>query len=1644
VRMLLRQCSVTLLAVLLASQVSAQIGNEWINTNQQYFKIPVGKDGLYRLTYSSLQTAGLPTSTDPRTFQLFHRGVEHAIYVAGENDGQFNASDYLEFFGQQNDGVLDTELYSSPTNQPHKRYNLYSDTTSYFLTFGAAAGKRMSVFAEANSGLPTISYHLDEKVMILTDQYSGGIDYGDIQTTVFEEGEGWTGNQILQGQTVSYTLEGITNTVTAPAPSLELLLTGRGPMNHAVEIYAGSRFLTLLNFPEYQSYKYQQSLSWSDVSADGKLTIGIKVIGVGGQPDRVSAGYISIKYPQQTDATAMAEKLFVLDKTTNNKSYVEIKNPPSGMRLFDITNPASLIVIGTTQTTTLNAVVPTASARKIWATNTSIVPSIRKVSFRSINPAAHNFIVITHPLLRKPVAGYTDPVKAYAEYRALPLGGSYDTMVVNINQLYDQFNYGEQSPLAIFHFMKFMTSVKIPAYLFLVGKGLEVNWKYYRNPGLFPVYKDLVPTAGFPASDMVFTAGMPGLAGVPAVSTGRLSAIGPEDVAAYLNKVKEMEALPFDNLRRKNILHLSGGLFPGEPQTFRSYLNEFAAVAENYHLGGSVKAIAKQSTDIEIINVADEVNKGLSLITFFGHSAPQQLDFDIGFVTDPVLGYNNKGKYPVLLMNGCSAGSFFLNASIFGENWMNTSNKGAIGVIAHSSFGFPYTLKNYSSLFYEVAYGDSLFIRKGLGDIQKEVAKRYLQQFEESPASITQVQEMVLLGDPAIRLFGAGKPDYEIQENNISVVSFTGETITALTDSFQLKIVVRNFGIAEDQKLRIAVTRTLQDNSKVAYDSVIDGILYSDTIAFTIPGNREKGFGNNTFAITIDADNTIDELREDNNNTNINYFIPVSRTKNLFPDKYAIVNSKELNLSVQHTNMLSKEREFLLELDTTISFKSAFKQQFRIKGTVLATQPVKLLSGDTLVYYWRTRLADSLANESLQWDVSSFTYINNGQEGWAQVQFSQYAQNPSVGLIQDPQLKRIHFEETVTSIAIRTFGSAAGKPRDSVSFKINGAEYNTYTDLGGAFGCRDNTINLIAFDKKTTQPYVGIFLNFVDIQAIGGKRLICGREPFVINSYTPQELTMGQNVDIIQYVNNIATGDSVILFNIGNAGYDQWPLAAKNKMGELGISVAQINALQPGEPIMIFGKKGTAPGAAKIYKAASGPANAQPLKFNGTVTGRFNFGNMNSTVIGPAQRWDKFFVRYSEVGATDEISFDVTGIKLTGEEQVLRTNLKDDADLSDIDVKDYPYLSVSFKVSDPVLLTAPQLNHWIVTYEPVAEGLLLYRGQPTPQSLNEGEVLRDNYSFVNISNKSFGDSLTVKYDVINPETFISTHHTMMIGAPKPTDTLKFVVPFETLGQGGNNNISVFVNPYILRERSYDNNVIVLNDYLNVVIDNKHPVLDVTFDDRHIENEEFVSSSPDIRIMLWDNNPYLFKKDTSGVTILMAYPCDNDACALKPVYFSGSQITWKPETETSEFAINFKPEDLPEGKYTLRIMANDAHGNSSGTDPYEITFQVKKETAISVLPPYPNPFNYKTNFVFSISGDELPSGFTLQIIDLNGGLVHQFSETDTGGLHIGMNTIAWSPADTKGNPLPNGIYFYRMAIRVKDQMTTANGKVALLR
>ncbi len=69
--------------------------------------------------------------------------------------------------------------------------------------------------------------------------------------------------------------------------------------------------------------------------------------------------------------------------------------------------------------------------------------------------------------------------------------------------------------------------------------------------------------------------------------------------------------------------------------------------------------------------------------------------------------------------------------------------------------------------------------------------------------------------------------------------------------------------------------------------------------------------------------------------------------------------------------------------------------------------------------------------------------------------------------------------------------------------------------------------------------------------------------------------------------------------------------------------------------------------------------------------------------------------------------------------------------------------------------------------------------------------------------------------------------------------------------------------------------------------------------------------------------------------------------------------------------------------------------------------------------YPNPFNAKTTIFYSL---EKESRVTIDIYDLSG---NQVATIVSGTQPAGDHQLIWNGADSNGNPVSSGVYFYRM-------------------
>jgi hypothetical protein len=247
---------------------------------------------------------------------------------------------------------------------------------------------------------------------------------------------------------------------------------------------------------------------------------------------------------------------------------------------------------------------------------------------------------------------------------------------------------------------------------------------------------------------------------------------------------------------------------------------------------------------------------------------------------------------------------------------------------------------------------------------------------------------------------------------------------------------------------------------------------------------------------------------------------------------------------------------------------------------------------------------------------------------------------------------------------------------------------------------------------------------------------------------------------------------------------------------------------------------------------------------------------------------------------------------------------------------------------------------------------------------------------------------------------------------------------------------VDVNPANAQPEQYHfNNFLYKNFYVKV--DQTNPLLDVTFDNVHILNEDIVSAKPHILIKLKDEAKFLLLKDTSVLQVQLRYPDGS----LHPYYFNNDTLKFTPATSGAdntasvEFSPVFANQLNPQGdNYTLIVTGSDESGNASGTIQYQVTFKIITKAMISNMLNYPNPFTTSTAFVFTITGSDVPQNIKIQILTITGKVVREITKDELGPLHVGRNIteFKWNGTDMYNQRLANGVYLYHV-------VTNLNGK-----
>ncbi len=1669
------------LLMLLGFVLKAQVyNNEWIDYTKTYYKFKVGKDGLYRISGASLAASGLGSAT-AQSFKLWRNGVEVPIYTSVAS-GTLGSSDYIEFWGKMNDGKPDKELYRDATFQLNDKWSLISDSAAYFLTT-TTAGTNMRLQPTANN-VPGNTLPVEPYFMYTTGRYFNskvnpglyylvGVDH--LFSSSYDIGEGYTSDDIERNGTLTTDFTNLFAASSGPAAKIKIGATGNAYNSRRYSVKINGDSVGGNPLPYLNQAVEEEPVNLSLLTT-GTASVAIKNItetcDTAGCPiDRMVVHKIELTYPRQFNFNGAANFEFTLGPSVTG-NYLEIAGFSNGgvaPVLYDVTNGKRYVgeIAGGLVKVVLD---PSATDHNLVLVsevtgNIASVNSLQSRSFVNYSLAANqgDYIVISSSILLNGANG-SNPVEDYRFYRTSTPGGSYNAKLYLEDQLTDQFGFGiRKNPAGVRNFIRFARRKFLvpPKYVFIIGRGVQYldQKRYETAPD--QTTKDnldklnLVPTYGYPASDFLLAA-EPGTSS-PATPIGRLTAITPAEVAIYLKKVKDLELQQQtlspaigDKAWMKNIAHIAGAGEEPLASQLVSFLKDYQKMISDTLYGANVSTFAKttssfvqQLSDVDLTNL---FNQGISLITYYGHSSPTSLEFNL----DDPANYNNQGKYPMFFALGCNAGNTFdytegrfTQKNFLSDKYVLAQDRGSINFVGSSHFGIVHYLDIWNSRAYNnmatTLYG------KPIGDIMKKtIDDVYAFTSTDDFFARCNAEETVLNGDPAIRLNQQAKPDYVIVD---SMVKVAPNFISVADQSFKVNISVINLGKAINRKSVVETKRQYPDGTvAVVHRDTLNGIRYRDTLAFTLPIDPTKDKGANRIYVTVDADNAIDELFETNNSTYRDFIIFEDEARPIYPYNYAIVKSQGITLKASTANPFSPSKQYKMEIDTTELFNSPLKATSTLTsaGGLLEFTP-GISFTDSTVYYWR--VAPVPATGSPVWNNSSFVYLSNSAFGFNQSHYYQHLKS-GISQMDLAQGSKWNFQQSSNNLLIRSgvFVTAVTQAAE-FSVSVNGVNY-----IRSVCGWPSIIVNV--FDPNTFQPWLN---GHEGDPGKFGSDAICGEDRAYNFQYLLNDTSKRRK--LLEFLEMIPSGYIVAIRNFGtsdpnsNVFVNTW----KSDTARFGSNrsiyhhfynqgFTQLDSFYRPRALIFTYKKDRQNEVAPKFAFSDGIYDKITLSADYLTPD--TLGYVTSPIFGPAQKWKQFQWRGSttDTSGGDRPTVDIIGIKTNGTVDTLIRDIspaQQTLDISSINAAIYPSLQLHLRNIDSINHTPYQLKYWRLTYDPIPEGAVTPNVQfSMKDTFDVGEPVNFKLAFKNISDAAFADSIAVKvivYDRSNTAKVIQVPK-----QKKPLNTgevLNLQFDIDTKQLVGANTLYVELNPDNAQPEQYHfNNFIFRNFYVKG--DTLNPLMDVTFDNVHILNRDIVSSKPHILVKLKDEAKWMLLNDPSITTVQVRYPEASGSLGPNSVTrtfaFSADTLKFIPATGApngnNTASIEFNPYFQKDGEYELLITGKDMSNNAAGAVSYRVAFDVINKPMISNMLNYPNPFTTSTAFVFTLTGSEVPQNLKIQILTVTGKIVREITKAELGTLRIGRNITEykWDGTDQYGQKLGNGVYLYRV-------VTNLNGK-----
>lgn len=647
------------------------------------YKVRVEQAGIHRLTYAELQAAGLPVDTlDPQTFQVFADGTEVAIYVEGEGDGSFDASDYVLFYS-------------------HNVGDKYTQTKTYWLTYDQESGVRMATRDGTPGGAsspPPYVAELHQEQNVNYWAYMPPSDDMDLERYFWDF-------QYAPG-TLTYTVDLSDLATGSFSATLRVSILGYNEdpadPDHHTQYYVNGNYVDESWWNGIVRLTEVFSFSQAFLQEGSNEIVFQFPKAPGAAQDVQLLDWFELGFHREY--VVQGSRLSFASPTAGLWEYLLQGFATDDIWLFDVTDPGNAVQI--------TGGVVESGANYNLRFEDNVVTEIQYASASSsafLSPVdivldtpsdwgspdnGADYIIITH----------ADFMSQAAEMQAQKESLGHRVALVDVEDVYDEFGYGMLSPHAIHDFLTYTYAnwvLPAPAYVLLIGDG-HYDYKDIQGFGkgrYLPPWMDFVDLVrGESPTDNRYVT-IVGSDTLPDMHIGRMTVNDTGEAGATVDKALNY---PFaeDGAWRGKLLMIAddpdpaaGDFFALSDELLDLYVKEPYNPIKVYQddtIPGGTCAYDDPAVECKQ-DIIDGIDGGVFLVNYVGHAAiPWWADEHL-FETGDVDSLQNYSWWPIVLGMDCNDGFFaspYPTVNALAEAFTRADSIGSVANWSSAAFGF--------------------------------------------------------------------------------------------------------------------------------------------------------------------------------------------------------------------------------------------------------------------------------------------------------------------------------------------------------------------------------------------------------------------------------------------------------------------------------------------------------------------------------------------------------------------------------------------------------------------------------------------------------------------------------------------------------------------------------------------------------------------------------------------------------------------------------------------------------------------------------------------------------------------------------------------------------------------------------------------